>query len=148
MLYTVLRNLQSKEGTMNKKFKAWAIAILILLAFACVAPILFWGTDSDTTETLVTEQVSNTYTESKQYSLENQNNHEEYEYKLVYKASLTDLYKSLYFNVEGPFIKSNGSRYIRVKDEDFELYIREGTLWLTIGDKKVVTTEFSVTNDW
>ena len=133
---------------MNKKFKIWAVAILALLIFACVAPILFRGADSDATETLVTEQADNINEESESYSLDNQSNHDKFEYMLVYKSSLGGFYKSLYFNTDGHFIKSNGSRYISVKDDDFELYVQDGTLWLTIGDKKVVTTEFSITNDW
>lgn len=86
---------------------------------------------------------------SEVYTLENQASNDKYEYKLVYKPCLGSEYESLYFNTKNKYVtKYDGSRYIGTGDKDFELYIHNGTLWLELGDKRVVTTEFSITNDW
>lgn len=67
----------------------------------------------------------------------------DYEYKLVYQPDLMGYRRVLYFNGE----VSTDSVIVYAKEDDFELYVKDGVLILKIGDNTVVTSEFSIKNN-
>lgn len=117
---------------------AVAVAIIIITIIAGVWSILGFDSNTNTTDT---ENIE--YTENAQYS-ESYADRNNYEYKIVYRPNIDGLCKTLYFN--GTVTISSMTTY--AKGDNFELCVKDGILMLNIGNNTIVTSDFSITNNF